>query len=266
MYVNRVNRTLILLLISGTTLCNITLIAWNRYQLITNLSGYKRQFTTLRTSLMILSSWLLPILLLLPALCGVWGKFGFVAMLVTCNLMLNHESQSFKLFLLIVRAAIPCILIVYFYFHIYSATMKSSKKIQRHSSFSSLLGKIRQKQEMHLTKMVIVIFAIFVVSYFPCTITGIIDWNTVLSKNFHMFCQITVYIGSAMNPVVYGLMNPQYRHAYLRLLTCKSDLGEKMEQKESLYSIPQIIDSPKISLLIDRNSETEVVEIEQVKK
>lgn len=66
-------------------------------------------------------------------------------------------------------------------------------------------------QEMHLTKMMATIFLIFALSYFPCTVSTIIDWNTMLSKRFHMFCLITVYMGSAVNPLIYGLMNSQFR-------------------------------------------------------
>jgi hypothetical protein len=47
-----------------------------------------------------------------------------------------------------------------------------------------------------------------------------VDWNTILSKEFHMFCQISVYLGSAINPLVYGLMNSQFRQGYAQLLFC----------------------------------------------
>lgn len=78
-----------------------------------------------------------------------------------------------------------------------------------------------QRHEMHLTRMMAVIFLVFALSYFPCTITSMIDWNTILSKNFHIFCQITVYIGSGVNPIIYGLMNTQFRDSYFRLIRCQ---------------------------------------------
>ena len=110
------------------------------------------------------------------------------------------------------------------------------------------------KKEMRLTKMMVTIFVVFILSYFPCTITGIIDWNTILSKQFHMFCTISVYIGSALNPVIYGVMNTQFRNAYLRLLCCKK-YGQP-NRKTKIQRANCIEDSHRISKY-DRVKDTE---------
>lgn len=160
---------------------------------------------------------------LIPAVLELWGKFGYVPMMVTCNLHLDHDSQSFKLFLLIVRAAIPCSLITYFYISIYRTTKASHLRVRQGKLLTTLSNQLDlqiHRKEMHLTKMMVTIFVVFALSYFPCTISSIVDWNTVLSKKFHMFCLITVYVGSAVNPLVYGLMNSQFRNAYITLLLC----------------------------------------------
>jgi hypothetical protein len=61
----------------------------------------------------------------------VWGRFGYVTMMVTCNLLLDHNSQAFKLFLLIVRAVIPCGLIIYYYCAIYRTTRASHRRVRK---------------------------------------------------------------------------------------------------------------------------------------
>lgn len=111
------------LLLSGTTLINITLIAWTRYNLVTCQKiilpkhGWKIR-------LAIASSWILPALCLLPPLTRVWGGFDYVPILVTCNLLLDKDSKSFKLVLLVTRAVIPCILCAICYTSIYKTTLK----------------------------------------------------------------------------------------------------------------------------------------------
>lgn len=171
---------------------------------------------------MLIGTWILPVVCLLPAILEIWGQFGYVPMLVACNLLLNHESQSFKLFLLVVRAGFPCMIIIYHYARIFLITRASHRRVlsKMGQTQATAFDLHKQKKELHLTRMMTVIFAVFILSYFPCTITGIIDWNTVLSKSFHMICAGTVYVGSAVNPLIYGLMNRQFRQAYCQLLSC----------------------------------------------
>lgn len=206
--------------LTGTTIITITLIAYNRYKLILDPAAYKQQFTRRNIIIMLLVAWLVPVVCLVPALFGLWGRFGYVVMLVSCNLLLDHKSQTFKIFLMVVRAGIPCGLIVYYYARIYHATTISHRRLSRSNQVVSALQLHNQRKEMHMTRMMLMIFVVFILSYFPCTITGMVDWNTVLSKQFHMFCQISVYLGSAVNPLVYGLMNSQFRHAYVKLICC----------------------------------------------
>lgn len=80
-------------------------------------------------------------------------------------------------------------------------------------------GRRSDKREVYLTRMTGAIFAVFTISYFPCTITSAIDWQRPLSKHFHMFCALTVYIGSAINPILYGLLNPTFKRAYRNILS-----------------------------------------------
>lgn len=204
----------------GTTIITITLIAYNRYKLILDPGAYKQLYTRRNIVIMLVCAWVVPVACLIPALIGVWGKFGYVVMLVTCNLLLDHKSQMFKIFLMLIRAGIPCALIVYYYARIYHATTTSHRRLNRNKHALSTLDIHNQRREMHMTRMMLMIFLVFIISYFPCTITGMVDWNTVLSKEFHMFCQISVYLGSAINPLVYGLMNSQFRQGYAQLLFC----------------------------------------------
>lgn len=228
----------------GTTIITITLIAYNRYKLVLDPGAYEALYTRRNITLMLLVAWLVPIVCLMPAVVGVWGRFGYVVMMVTCNLLLDHESQFFKIFLMIVRAVIPCCLIVYYYARIYHVTISSHKRLYKNNRPVSALDLNNQRKEMHMTKMMLTIFLVFVISYFPCTITGIVDWNTVLSKQFHMFCQISIYVGSAVNPLVYGLMNSQFRQAYIQMICCCIEPGKTNAIKNSLANVNKSLRTP----------------------
>lgn len=211
----------------GTTIITITLIAFNRYKLVLDIGAYKQLYTERNIVIMIVLAWIIPILCLIPAVIGVWGKFRYVPMMVTCNLTLDHKSQLFKIFLMVFRAGIPCGLIIYFYARIYFATTRSHRRLSLSSRSLSAMDMHNQKKEMHMTRMMLIIFLVFVLSYFPCTITGMIDWTFILSKKYHMFCQISIYIASGANPLVYGLMNSQFRQAYKEIICCLSPRKNK---------------------------------------
>ncbi|XP_052090654.1 G-protein coupled receptor moody-like [Mytilus californianus] len=203
--------------LSGTTIITITMIAYNRYKLVLDPGGYMTLYTNRNITFMLVVAWFVPVICLIPALTGLWGNFGYVAMMVSCNLLLDHKNQLFKIFLMIIRAVIPCGLIVYYYVRIYHTTLRSHHRLTQNSRQLSSLDIHNQRREMRMTRMMLMIFIVFALSYFPCTITGIVDWNTVLSKQFHMFCQLSLFIGSAINPLIYGLMNLQFRNAYIRI-------------------------------------------------
>lgn len=165
-------------------------------------------------------AWTIPIICLIPAVVGIWGQFGYVPMMVTCNLTLDHKSQLFKIFLMVFRAGIPCGLIVYYYTRIYFTTMSSHRRLSVSRRTLSALDLHNQRKEMRMTRMMVIIFLVFALSYFPCTITGLIDWTSIMSKKYHMFCQISVYIASGANPLIYGLMNSHFRQAYREIICC----------------------------------------------
>ncbi|KAK3789647.1 hypothetical protein RRG08_057165 [Elysia crispata] len=258
--------------LTGTTIITITAIAWNRYKLVVDSKMYHVIFRRKRMGLMLAGTWLIPAAFLQPAVFGIWGHFGFIPMLSSCNLDLDKSSQTFKIFLLIVRAAIPCGLIIYFYTSIYITTRASRLRLQHrkmksnsHSenennscsnsnndnnngdnedtaktdssvdilntnSSGDSTTEVSQavpgppnknlKREMRLTRMMIAIFLVFVLSYFPCTISSAIDMSHTLSKTFHMFCQTSIFLGSAINPLLYGFMNGQFRTAYYNIIMC----------------------------------------------
>lgn len=214
----------LLLLFTGTTILTITMIAYNRYKLVLDPSTYRNLYTKRNIIIMLVLAWIVPIILLSPALFRVWGNFGYVPELVTCNLTFDENSRLFRIFLLATRALMPCVVIMYLYAMIFRATHRSHQRLQcvNRSVFISYDARKHKnlKKEMRLTKMMMAIFIVFIISYFPCTISSIIDWKNTLSKNFHMYCVISVYIGSAVNPVIYGLMNKQFRNEYKNILTC----------------------------------------------
>lgn len=77
-----------------------------------------------------------------------------------------------------------------------------------------------KRNEWRITKMVLAIFLSFVMCYLPITATKIID-KDVRFPAFHIFAYIMLYLSSCINPIIYVIMNKQYRQAYKTVIMCR---------------------------------------------
>lgn len=77
-----------------------------------------------------------------------------------------------------------------------------------------------KRNEWRITKMVLAIFLSFVLCYLPITVTKVAD-KDVNHPAFHIFGYIMLYLSSCINPIIYVIMNKQYRQAYKTVVLCK---------------------------------------------
>lgn len=77
-----------------------------------------------------------------------------------------------------------------------------------------------RRNEWRITKMVLAIFLSFVMCYLPITIAKITDKN-VAYPTFHIIGYLLLYLSACINPIIYVIMNKQYRQAYKTVILCK---------------------------------------------
>ncbi|XP_053950124.1 G-protein coupled receptor moody [Anastrepha ludens] len=77
-----------------------------------------------------------------------------------------------------------------------------------------------KRNEWRITKMVLAIFLSFVICYLPITIAKVAD-KDVEHPNFHIFSYIMLYLSACVNPIIYVIMNKQYRKAYKTVIMCE---------------------------------------------
>lgn len=77
-----------------------------------------------------------------------------------------------------------------------------------------------KRNEWRITKMVLAIFLSFVMCYLPITVTKVAD-KDVKYPGFHIFGYVMLYLSSCINPIIYVIMNKQYRQAYKTVILCK---------------------------------------------
>lgn len=77
-----------------------------------------------------------------------------------------------------------------------------------------------RRNEWRITKMVLAIFLSFVICYLPITIAKVADQH-VEHPNFHILSYIMLYLSACLNPIIYVIMNKQYRKAYKTVIMCQ---------------------------------------------
>ncbi|XP_013864573.1 G-protein coupled receptor 84 [Austrofundulus limnaeus] len=70
-----------------------------------------------------------------------------------------------------------------------------------------------------VTRMCFTVFLCFVFCFVPFLILNIADKNNRAPQVLHMFCANLTWLNSCINPVLYAVMNRQFRQAYNVLLT-----------------------------------------------
>nr|CAD7401038.1 unnamed protein product [Timema cristinae] len=200
--------------------------------MITRTSVYSKIYKRVWIGAMIVFCWVFSYSMQMPTLFGVWGKFDFDPNLGSCTITKDTNGHSSKAFLFIVGFVIPCLVIICCYTVIFWVVHKSESRLREHAAtmrssdgnLTNLAGKTKsrsreqrdlkaKRNEWRITKMVLAIFLSFVVCYLPITIVKVAD-SEVKYPGFHVLGYLMLYLSSCINPIIYVIMNKQYRQAY----------------------------------------------------
>jgi len=78
-----------------------------------------------------------------------------------------------------------------------------------------------QRHRSHSLHMIVAVFLAFVLTYLPFTVTNLADLRARLDRNVYMLTSLAFWAGSCVNPLIYGIMNVQFRRAYVAIVvTC----------------------------------------------
>lgn len=211
----------------GLSLLFITMITINRYVMIAHYNIYSAVYRPLNVAAMILLCLMLSFGMQLPTLLGIWGEYKYNDILKTCSISKDRWGNSSKTTLFIIGFVVPCIIIIVCYARIFWVVRSSESKLRQHSGSSRPPTNCNGKADLHetkrkgnewkITKMVLVIFLSFLICYLPITIVKVFDTNTQLIW-LHFISYIMLYMSACINPIIYVIMNNQYRKAYGKVL------------------------------------------------
>ncbi|XP_031830926.1 G-protein coupled receptor moody [Nomia melanderi] len=212
----------------GVSLLSVAVITINRYIMIAHHGLYSKVYKKYWIAFMIVFCWIFSYGMQVPTLLGIWGRFDYDSNLETCSIVKDERGRTSKTFLFVMGFVIPCVVIVGCYTKIFWVVHRSESRMRKHTTPAIKsphtpgrdTREIKQKRsEWRITKMVLAIFLSFVACYLPITIVKVADAE-VKYPGFHVLGYLLLYFASCVNPIIYVIMNKQYRQAYAGVIGC----------------------------------------------
>ncbi|XP_007883694.1 thyrotropin-releasing hormone receptor-like [Callorhinchus milii] len=91
-----------------------------------------------------------------------------------------------------------------------------------------------RKQVTKMLAVVVILFALLWMPYRTIVVVNSFMNPPYLNTWFLLFCRMSIYLNSAVNPVIYNLMSQKFRAAFKKLCKCKQTRAEK----PTAYNVP----------------------------
>ena len=193
----------------------MVLMAVNRYFRIVKSTKYRRYFTKTKTLTMIFVTWLYSICVpLIHLLRG--KKMIFHPAKFFCSFPI--ESSAFLAYGFRLYVGILTCVIIYCYFRIFTT-------VRRHNNnFPGNPISPVNVEEVKVARTIFVVVVFFNLCWIPVLTIDLVD--TVRQKwtfppEAYMAYTFMATISSALNPLIYGVLNKSFRKNYLKVLRCR---------------------------------------------
>lgn len=208
----------------AASLLFMTAITLNRFILINHYQWYDKIFGRINISLIIVFCWVGSFILLIPALFGVWGRFGYKEASFSCTILPSENGQSPKKVLFITGFFVPVATIIVAYSCIFYKVRKTGEKLKTCQRALNLKSVSRvsshKKREMQITRTMLVIFCTFLLCFLPLMIVNVME-KEIRYPEVHIVSSVLAWMSSCTNPFIYCALSRHYRQAYLSLFCAK---------------------------------------------
>ena len=194
----------------------LALMAVNRYFRIVKPAKYRRYFTKKKATIMILVTWLYAMCSSLPYLLS-GHKMVFHPSKNFCYL--HIDSGTFTTFLVTVYVGLPSCVIFYCYLRIF-------KTVHSHNNNFQGTGdglRVVNVEEIKITRTLFVTVVFYNLCWMPILLIDILDTirgNWTFSRQAYLAYTFLVATSSALNPIIYGVLNKKFQKEYLKVLRC----------------------------------------------
>lgn len=114
---------------------------------------------------------------------------------------------------------LPCLIIIISYSCIFNTVRKQHAKLNKFDSTPASKSKLkffRNKNDLRLTVMMLVIFLCFIMCFLPLMVVNVFD-EKAKYPFAHVMASVSAWSSAVINPIIYAVGSSQYRNAYKNL-------------------------------------------------
>ena len=193
----------------------LVLMAVNRYYRIVKPAKYQRYFTKKKTLIMILVSWFSSFCAPLPHVISgrkmVFHPAKFFCYFSVANTYVYYGSPLY--------IGVPTCVFIYCYLRIFTT-------VRNHNRNAHLPGNPISSvnvEEVKVARTIFVVVVFFNLCWIPVLTVNVLDdafQRWIFPTDVYIFYTLLGTLSSAVNPLIYGVMNKRFRTNYLRALRC----------------------------------------------
>ena len=194
----------------GVIMAHLAVIALYRYLNVVQINKYRYMSETRQLIFVLIFCWAFPLIFTIPPAFKAWGAYCFQSSIMACTFDKTIE-QSNRIVTVTLGFIIPCIFIIFCYARIGCAAYKSFRRMSKWKSNTP------QTKALRLSAMMLCIFSIFFLGTFPYFVLNVTD-KTFKYPIHHIWTTMLGWLSYCLNPIVYTLMDNNFRTAYRRFL------------------------------------------------
>ena len=203
----------------NASILTMGLIAFNRYFRVVKPALYNRVYSSKRMARLYCAiAWIASMLLATPPLYG-WGKMIYYPSCSVCSFNWKIENISYIIVTVGVVINGTTVSILYCYYKIYKTLKESSQNVNAHGIQDGAASSARPETDIRLLKTCFTVVCVFQLTWAPISVAVIFETaGCVIPREV---CTVAVYLmftSSLVNPMIYGIMNSQFRGAFKRAL------------------------------------------------
>ncbi|XP_031550536.1 muscarinic acetylcholine receptor gar-3-like [Actinia tenebrosa] len=193
------------------------LIAVNRFFKVVKSNSYAKYFKSRRSAVFYcLLVWMAAALLATPPLYG-WGVMRYHDKFALCTLIWDKQHLSYVLTIILGVINGTTVVIFYCYYKIYKTVKSSSTNVAAH-----LQNNASHATDIKLLKSTFAVVCFFLATWMPVSL--VVVYETVGGRPPRFVFASVIFLmftSSCGNPIIYGILNPQFRRAFLSVFKCR---------------------------------------------
>ena len=227
----------------------LAITAVNRYIGIVQNNLHRKYFNAFRTRLYIFIAFVLGIFAACPSLMAGYG-YEFQPGKYFCY---QKQVLWLTMYLMIIFVGIPTTIITVCYFKVFLAIRRHQKNFKKNFKKRNAGERRITVEDIKVTKTLFATVVGFLLCWMPVfciELTDLVRGGSTLPRQLYVMFTMCGLSSSAINPIIYGVMNRTFRRAYMNLFLCRNG---KSQRKRSIHPTSVAEESPSKKVFVVRD-------------